>query len=160
MIDLPWYHAALLVGYAVAGVLAMNIPRAMLWTGASLFVVQASFMWWQAGLPNGAFVGGLLNLAICFALYALARRRWEMRLWNCYHLMIILDILYLSGLVERSHFVIALEMANWLAIAIIGGAGIMERVSSGNPGLLSDHRLRHFRDALHAKRACPPFWQA
>jgi len=156
---MPWYHLALIAGYAGAGLIAWNVPRGTLWAASSILIMQASYMWWEAGLPHGAFVGGALNIAMCLALYALARQRWEMTLWRCYHLMIVLDILFLLGAATHFQFAIGLEIANMMAIAVIGATGLMERLGNGVPRAHPSGWLGSMRRSLYAKRRVPPWWQ-
>lgn len=157
-----WYQSLLLAGAVIAGYLAWNVPRAILWISLGALSFVASSWWHDAGLPYGAAFGAATNVFICFMLYAYALQRWEMRLWNVFHGMILIDLLYLSGVV-RSHydFAVALELANWLALLVIGATGISERASRGVPA--GRHSVRSFglvHRALWAERARPPFWQA
>lgn len=157
---MTWYAFAILFGYAVAAALAWRVPRAPFWAASSAAVFYTSWLWWAYGLPAGVLFGGSLNLAMCFALYALAGARWELRLWNAYHLMLVIDILYLAGAATHFQFAIALELANWLAIAIISAAGILERTGHGHTGAHPAHGwLAALRLALYAKRSRPPFWK-
>lgn len=157
-----WYQGVLLAGAVIATVLAWNVPRAVLWIALGALSFITSSWWHDAGLPYGAAFGGATNFAICLALYAWAQQRWELRVWNCYHLMLLIDILYLMGFI-RSHydFAVALEIANWLALLVIGAAGIAERAGHG----MAFRPLGHsgagfFSRALFAPRKAPPFWEA
>lgn len=157
-----WYQAALLIGAAVVAWISWRVPRAVFWVALGVLSGVASAYWHDAGLPHGAAFGAFTNLAICFLLYALAEKRWEMRLWNVFHLMIVVDILYLAGAI-RSHyqFAVALELANWLGLVVIGSAGILDR--SPHAGTLA-RRARDWAPdfvyrALHEKRSRPPFWE-
>lgn len=156
-----WYHIALAVGAIVAGALAWNVPRAVLWISMGALSFLASSWWHDAGFPYGAAFGAATNIGICFLIYAHAELRWELRVWNCFHLMIVLDLLNLLGLI-RSHydFAVALEIANWLALLIIGAVGIADRVGSG---VFNGPRHPRGADLVHralwAERSRPPFWQ-
>jgi len=156
-----WYQAAILCGYLAAIVIAWRVPRAVLWCGLFVLSFITSSWWHDDGLPYGAAFGASTNVAIGLAIYALAERRYEMRLWNCLHLMIVVDILYLMGWVaDHASFAFALELANWLAIAVVGVTGTLERAGYG----MDTGRHRHgfadsFRRALYAERRDPPWWQ-
>ena len=157
-----WYQTALAIGAVIACVVAWNVPRAVIWValGALSFVVSS---WWHdAGLPYGAAFGAATNVAICLLIYAIAELRWELRLWNCFHLMIVLDLLSLTGVVKSHYdFAVALELANWLALLVVIVTGITERAGRGVPtGLRGVSRTGLVYRALWAERSHPPFWQA
>jgi hypothetical protein len=157
-----WYQAALLVGAAVTVVVAWNVPRAVFWVALGALSFVSSSWWHDAGLPYGAAFGALTNLAICLLLYAAAEQRWEMRLWNVFHLMIVIDVLSITGAIGSHYqFAVALELANWLGLSIIFTTGWLER--AGRHGGIPDsgHRsgvLGALRRALWAPRSRPPFW--
>ena len=162
---MPWYWIALVVGALTAAALAWRVPRAPIWilAGAASFV--ASVAWHKANLPYPAVFGAFTNLAVCFALYAYAKLKWEMRVWNCFHLMIVIDLLYLSGWIySRYDYALALELANWLALLIIGTAGIAERAGYGPAWAFARRASPGWAGAVHrrlyAERNDPPFWQA
>lgn len=157
-----WYQSLLLAGAVIAGYLAWNVPRAILWISLGALSFVASSWWHDAGLPYGAAFGAATNVFICFMLYAYAQYRFEMRIWNCFHLMLVIDILYLAGVVKSHYdFAVALELANWLALFVIGAAGIAERAARGVPaGLHIPGGTGLVHRALWAERARPPFWQA
>lgn len=156
-----WYQSILLAGAVIAAALAWNVPRAVLWISLGALSFLASSWWHDAGFPYGAAFGASTNLAVCYVIYALAQLRYELRVWNSFHLMIVLDLLYMSGVIETHYtFAVSLELANWLALVIIGTTGILERVRYGRrdipwrPGWL--HNLHR---ALFAERKRPPFWR-
>lgn len=159
-----WYQLALVIGAVVAAALAWNVPRAVLWIGLGALSAIASAWWHDAALPYPAVFGAATNLAICFALYAHSQLKWEMRVWNCFHLMIVIDLLYLSGWIYSHYdYAVALELANWLALLIIGTAGIAERAGYGPAWAFARRARTGWAGALHrrlyAKRADPPWWK-
>lgn len=159
-----WYQAALAIGAIVAVTLAWRVPRAGVWIGAGALSFIVSSAWNDFHLPYAAAFGAFTNLAVCFALYAYAKLKWEMRVWNCFHLMIVIDLLYLSGWIYSHYdYAVALELANWLALLIIGAAGVAERLGYG-PAWAFARRSRPgwagaFHRRLYAQRSDPPFWQ-
>lgn len=160
-----WYHTALMVGGLVALILAWNVPRAPLWLMLGALSFGSSYLYHIAELPYPAAFGAATNLAVCFALYALAQQKWELRVWNCFHLMIVIDLLYLSGAItSRYDFAVGLEIANWLALLIIGAAGVTGRAGYGPVGLLPRRARsgwsRAVNYSLWKNRARPPFWQS
>lgn len=158
---MEWYHWALVAGAVFALWASWGLPRAKIWiaAGAGCFVVTS--MWHDARLPHGEVLGAVLNAGIVVMLYTKAVRRWEMRLWNCFQLMILLDALYYFGFVPSHYvFAVSLEVANWLALAVISGAGMAEKARKNGmyPGRNFSNLLDPVFRALHAKRQDPPFW--
>lgn len=156
-----WYHLALLAGAAGAAALAWNVPRAVLWISLGALSFVSSSWWHEAGLPYGAAFGAATNLAVCYAIYALAKLRYELRVWNAFHLMILIDILWMAGMIKSHYnFAVALEVANWLGILVIGATGILERAGDG----IAAHRsytgwLGAIHRSLFEERKHPPFWR-
>ncbi len=159
---LEWYHTALVVGACIAAILAWNVPRANLWLGLGALSFVVSSWWHTAGLPYGPAFGAATNLAICAALYAWAERRYELRIWNAFHLMIVIDILRMTGFIKSHYdFAVALEVANWLGILVVGATGILERAGDGIAAHRSDAGwFGVVRRVLFAPRKHPPFWLA
>lgn len=156
------FQTALLVGAVTTALMSWNVPRAVLWIslGGLSFLLSAA---WQAhGMPYRDAFGAATNVAICLALYALAEKKWEMRVWNCFHAMILLDFLHMAGLIPSNYWlIVSLEIANWTALLIIGAAGITEWAGAGNSyRLVYPRRADFLRRALHEERTDPPFWKA
>lgn len=158
------YQTSLLVGAVLVALFSWRLPRALFWIviGGAAFV--ASSVYWNQGLPYPAAFAGLCDLVVCFIMYAVARQRWEMRVWNCFHGMLLVNILYLAKLVP-SHFMYgaALDLFNWLALAIIGGAAALQMADShgvghGSGGFARGW-LRSVSDLLFAPRKERPFWE-
>lgn len=155
------FQTALAVGAIITAGLSWHVPRALLWIslGALSFILSAA---WQAhGLPYRDAFGAGTNVVICLALYSLAEKRWEMRVWNCFHAMILLDFLHMGGLINSNFWlIVSLEVANWTALLIIGTAGIMEWAGVRNAfGLSHSRRSGYLYRALHEERLDPPFWK-
>ena len=176
---MEWYQTALLVGSCVTMLASWNLPRARFWIlmGAVSFAISSWY--WNAGLPYPSAFGAGTNLIICFFLYALAVQQWELRVWNCFHLMIAIDILWLLGWIDNainfvnsfdipafqiqveSHYVFAvmLELCNWLALAVIFTTGLLERFYVDRTHHGSDWLLGAVSRSLRSKRALAPFWR-
>lgn len=157
-----WYHTALLIGALIAAGLAWHVPRAVTWVALGALSFIASGWWHDAGFSHGAAFGAFTNLLMCLALYAWAEQRWELRVWNVFHLMILIDILFLAGFIKNHYtFAVSIEVANWLAIFVIGAAGITDRARRGNSSRALGHGWAGaFDRALHEERKYPPFWRA
>lgn len=159
---LEWYHWTLITMAAIAAISAWHLPRATLWIGLGAFSYVTSAWWHNAGFPYGAAYGMATNLAICFTIYALAQQRWELRTWNMIHAMILIDILYLAGVI-KTHllFAVSLEVINAAALLLITATGIMDRAGYARlrSGSYRGRRPWGFARALFSERRHPPFWQ-
>jgi len=162
---MPIYDAALLAGAVIAGVLSWNLPRASLWIILGALSFYTSYQWHLAGWPYPAVFGASTNLAVCFAIYAKAQLKYEMRVWNCFHLMVVIDLLYLSGWIKsRYDYAVGLELANWLGLLIISMAGLADRAGYGPTWLFSLRGRSGWVSGIFARlwetRDNPPFWHA
>lgn len=162
-----WYLQALAGAAVVVALIAWRVPRAVLWIGLLALSFILSSIWHDFGLPYAALFGASTNLAVCFALYSLAQLRWEMRVWNCIHAMIIIDLLYYRGyIVNHADFAIGLELANWLALAIVGATGMMERFGWNDAWRIDFSRRFSWTRFVYNRIWVPrsknyrPFWQA
>lgn len=150
------FQAALLTGACLAALVSFHLPRAWLWIllGAVSFVLSA--IWQKAGLPYREGFGAATDFVIVLLIYRYAERRWELMVMNCFILMMLLDFLYITGAIN-SHFwlIVSLECANWLALFVITGAGITERIRDGEGVDYAVHRgvSGHLHRALHAERS-------
>ena len=127
-----WYLWALAI--AALGVLALawNVPRAAMWIGLGALSFCSSGWWHDARLPYPEVFGAATDLAVICALYAYARLLYELIFWGCFIVMIFIDILSLTHLLNSHHdFAIGLEVANWLALVSIGAAGLANRAGIG-----------------------------
>lgn len=149
---LEWYHMVLLLTAAAAIVFAWEVPRAAAWValGAALYALSA--MWHNMGWPYATAFGAGTNFVMIAFLWAYADQKWELRLWNFYHLMLVVDLLYMAGFI-RDHFVFAvtLEVINLVALLFIIVTGLVERVSDGHPArYYHPGRANFFHRALYA----------
>lgn len=119
-----WYQWGLIIGALIAFVLAYRVPRAGMWLGLGAASFVLSTAWVRFGLPHGAAIGAATNLVVCMFLYVYARRRWEMRVWNCFHVMITLDILFLANGISVWIPVFA-ALVMLLAYERVGGAAML-----------------------------------
>lgn len=159
---MAWYHIVLLSVWALAVALAWNVPRAVFWLSLGALSYVSSAMWHNAGLPYGTFYGAATNLLICYGLWIYADQRWEMRLWNLFHLMLMVDILYMTGAIaDHLIFAEALELINFLAMLLISGTGIVERADGIRSGPYRNRWIDSFHRRLWPERsmASRPWWQ-
>jgi hypothetical protein len=158
---LEWYHWALISLCILAGVSAWNVSRAILWLGLGAFSYVTSAWWHDAGFPYATLYGAFTNVVICVLLYKMADSKWEMGVFNCFIGMILIDLLYVCGVVKNAYdFAVGLEVVNVCAMLLIGATGILERLRSyGYDFRNSDsavlHRIHH---ALHSQRSSYPHW--
>lgn len=181
------YELALALGFTGAYIFAGNLPRARLWLVLGALSFTVSSLYWAAGLPNPAIVGGVCDLVVCLVLYLLAHQWWEMRVWNCYHVMIVLNASYhidsmdrpgwltmlsfhnlwgwtasLAGVSEKFAYGALLDAANWVALVLIGGAAIAQAMVMQN-AVASTRGSGGWRNLLVrrvlATRKIPAFWR-
>jgi len=135
------FQIALLIGALVVAVLNWNQPRALIWIaiGATEFALtDAYFYIAPAWLPH-PFVTGVADATLVIVLATYGIHRWERWVRYCFMLSILVSMAYLLGWIpDRTSYAIGLEIANWLALLAIGGAGIArladERFGSGLVG--------------------------
>lgn len=157
-----WYQAALLIGAVVAALLAWD-RRATLWIFLGVVSGVSSAIWHDSGMPYGAAFGAATNMAICTAIYLNWQWRWELQIAKCFMTMILIDAIWLWGLIP-SHFwfAVSLEIVNWIALLIIGATGIAERARQH--GILSRGYGYGWARAVHRtlwehRGSRPPWWQ-
>lgn len=125
---LAWYHIVLISAAVIAAGLAWNVPRAVLWVGGGAIGYAVSASWHNAGLPYATQFGAATNLVICYLFWIWAEQRWELRLWNFFHLMLVIDMIYIFGfMTDKFLFAASLEIVNLAALIFIGSVGILER---------------------------------
>lgn len=145
------FQTALAIGALVTAMVAFYVPRALVWIMA-LVISFALATWWQkAGFPYREVFGAGTDFLIVLALFWLAEKRWELRVFWCVILMMLIDTLKFAGLIEHYWTIVGLEIANWLALLSIMHVGIAERADhariadTGGYGRLAGyfHRVVH-----------------
>jgi hypothetical protein len=129
--------------------------------GGLSFVVSS---WWHnAGLPYGAAFGAATNFAICVAIYQLSQHRWEIQVGKCFLAMILIDAIWLWGLIPSHYtYAVSLEAANWIALTIIGATGFAERARRHghlSRGYGYDWAHRAHRALWEERGKRPPWWE-
>lgn len=124
----------LLVCALAALIFAWNVPRAPLYIvmGAALYAASAA--WHNMDWPYATAFGAGTNFVMIFFLWANADQKWELRVWNFYHLMLVVDLLYMAGFIrDRFIFAASLELINLVLLLFIVGTGLAQRLTDGNP---------------------------
>ena len=163
------WQLALAIAAAATGILAYDVPRARLWiiVGAFDFAVTTAYA--RYGLPYPSFFTAIIDALVCVAIFFIASRRWELWLMRIFQAMVLVDMTYFIAanvllVPNPPHytFVCILETLNWLALFIIGGTAIFERVwNAGN--IPRHHRAGYIHRAgnfAHSQRADDPFHKA
>lgn len=158
---MEWYHATLLTMAVVAVVLAWKVPNAALFVALGFLSYASSAIWHNLGFPYGTLYGAFTNIIICFVIYrSSSHARWEAKLMACFVLMILIDLLYVCGVIETQYiFAVSLELVNAYALLLISATGIAQRIGNG-------HRFSHpyrallasFNRAVFAERKQYPRW--
>lgn len=135
---MEWYHTTLFTMAVVAVVLAWRVPNAAIFVALGTISYVSSALWHNLGFPYGTLYGATTNVVICYAIYRFgSNARWEAKLMACFVLMILIDLLYVCGVIQTQYiFAVSLEIVNAYALLLICATGIVERVGNG-------HRLSH-----------------
>lgn len=155
------FQGALLAAAIAAALLSWNNPRGLAWIAVAAvdFVLCAFYQAAEpAVLPYPMFTG-LVDATVCLVLYLVGRFRWEMWLFRIFQLSVLFSVLRLFGIIETTYLYVAmLELANWLALLVIGGTSLLRHVNGmGLLGFASRWRVHRLNRAFFSKRAHPPF---
>lgn len=129
------YQIALVVGAVLVSLATLHSsPRAVLWVALGAMSFAASTLIWRyfgTGDTWPAFFAGLLDAAVAVSIIAFHKRQWERYLIYIFQGMILVNFAYLVRLIgPHSAYVIALEILNWAALALIGGKTIIGWISN------------------------------
>lgn len=187
------YHIALGIAALVALALAYKTPRAVLWIGllATSFVVSVAYLRhyeavqahnidmvrslqfsYAEWLPP-SIIAAVCDATICIAIRYIGREKWETRwLYGVMLVMVATNLVYASGVILRfppmlpSQDILGiwLEIVNYLALALIGGTGVLDRLGAGRAELFRSFAgLRRIlvagRNYLHQPAPSHPFWK-
>jgi hypothetical protein len=138
------FQAALMIGAALTALISINDRRALLWilVGVADFVLTTGYQ--RSGLttPPYPWVAGLADGCVCLALILSWKYRWEKYLFLIFQLSVLVSLLRIVGLIDTNYaYVTALEICNWLALLLIGGTHLLERVDVGTYPLRGIHRI-------------------
>jgi len=159
---MQWYHFTLISAAGIAAALAWNVPRAVQWIALGGILYVFSAMWHNYGFPYPTAFGAATNLIMCYLLWIYADQRWELRIWNAYHLMLVVDVLFIFGYIRSQYaFAVSLEIINLIALIFIAGIGIAERVDGIRVGPSRLGWAGSLDRAVWAERSARsrPWWQ-
>jgi len=130
---MSWYHEALIVLAVAAVISAWKVPNAALFVALGFCSYVSSAFWHSAGFPYATLYGAATNLVICYAIYRYGHNvRWESKLMGCFVLMLLIDMLYVFGVIKSQYnFAVSLELVNAYALLLIGVTGIAQRMGNG-----------------------------
>jgi hypothetical protein len=148
-----------MAAFGLAAFIAWKTPRAPLWVLllASSYVISVLYLQFapKGGLwPPSQLVGLLLDGAVLLAIREYHKEQWEFfGLGTLLAFMVTADTVQLFGALtgfpppfSKDNFGIILECLNYLALALIGGIGLMDLVRADD----HRHNLGHVRpDLLH-----------
>lgn len=157
---LEWYHWTLISMFAVALVAAWWVRNAVLWLSLGALCYAVTAMWHNYGFPNGVLVGAVLNFSIVALISRYAIARWEIVFGHCIVAMILIDLLYASGVIQdRYTFAVALEIVNAIAMLFVIAIGILDRI--GHAGGLGYWRpvRSGYLFAFAVRKPYPPWWR-
>lgn len=142
------FQLALLIGAIVAAIISSNLPRAWLWIMCAAFSFIASTAYYRLGYPYYPIATLIFDGCVCLAIYSRCSERWEEILFRLFQASTLVSLIYayllfFSQTPEQNHtlYVALLEIINWLALALVGGVGIADRMRA-NEG-------SHVRNWLH-----------
>lgn len=157
------FELALLCGVIVAAVLSAGNYRAWLWlaVGTADYLVTSAY--YDAGLPQHPFFTSMVDASVCVAIYLVCKRygghRWELPLYTAFQFSVLVSFTKIAGLASPYSYELLLEVANWLALFSVIGAGTagladayMDRAGHRRSHL---HRLMH---SLFAPCRVHTFW--
>lgn len=156
---------ALLVGLVVALVASYGHKRAWGWLLAVGLSYAVSTLYWRSGMAYPSFIAGLCDALICLGVYFFGRQKWEMWVWRLFQVSVGINLLYLAGNlrvippIAHNDYSVILETINWIALAFIGGTGLVQTIGAHDAratgGLVG--RIRRIAGALSRKRKDTPF---
>lgn len=154
------FQVALLIGALVSLIISQNLARAWVWIllGAWSFFVSTAYA--RLGLPYPSAMGVACDAVVVLTIYHVGKSNYELLLWRVFQTMILINILYLAGVIgPHWAYATALEICNWAALLIIAGTAIAERVERGEIaiGRRSPRFVRHLSVALRRERTSAPW---
>jgi hypothetical protein len=167
------YHVLLLIAVGLAGYAARKTPRAWLWIAALAisFVVSVAYLyqakpgwpgvWW----PPHAGIATLCDAAIVVLIFRFGVDRWErVGLRTIMMVSVTINLVQTSAytlgfppMMPADTYAILLEVINYLALAMIGGVGILDRKNARDRISHRPHRfMASVGEFAHAQSAAPP----
>ena len=144
------FQLALLIGALAAAIISSNLPRAWLWITCGAISFVASTAYYRFGYPYYPVSTLAFDGCVCLAIYGNAKERWEIGLFRLFQASVLVSLIYTYLLffaqasAHHTLYVILLESINWLALGLIGGTAIADRVRADEGGYIW-HWLHSFR---------------
>lgn len=160
----------------LAGIVAWRARgdrTALKWLLAAAASYAISAAWRRLDGPSPYVMAAACDALVCFAVYAVGKLEWEMRLWRIFQFALFVNIVnvgYAAGLlpiVEEPVWALLqsglLDLCNLAVLAWIWINGARQP-AGGADGLSPFHRalrgLHRVAESLHRERTHLPFWKA
>lgn len=164
-----YYDIGFLILMGVVAWRTRGDRRAWAWlaVGAASYIVSAA--WHRSGGPSPFIMAAACDIGVVIAIYATAKREWEMGLWRIFQAALAVNILSVAnqsiGTIPGWIVVQAglLDICNLAALSWIWINGSRQRVdrADGLPPIFAPLRhLHRIAEALHRERTRLPFWKA
>jgi hypothetical protein len=153
------FQLALLVGAAFVALICLvaRQPRGLLWIMAGLLSFVVSTWYGRQDMPYPSAITAFCDVLMCFAVYFMARERWEKYIFYLFQASVLTSLLFFVGVIgPHWAYISFLEAINWLALGVIGGTAALSWVQNarGNHYWLVGH-LRGARRLVWAPRSPP-----
>lgn len=149
--EMDQWQLALGIGAVIAAAISWKVDRALLWISvlAANFIVTLS--WAYAGLPYQPVFVGLCDVCVCLLIDRYAKEEYEEKLFLVMRVSVLVSTVEFAGATlfkVESHLVYAimLECVNWLALALISGAGLHQGIG----GHAGDDVSRRSHNVFHS----------
>jgi hypothetical protein len=160
------FEIILAIGALVTAYIARGLPRAWLWIAAGAASCAASSIYWNMGLPWHPAFTMFADAAVCLAIFAGAREKWELKLYVLFKASVAISVTYffvthiLKITVSPTWLYPALlETVNALALWTIGKTAHMDRIRADGD-YYGHHWLFNTRGShnpLRKARSSPPW---
>jgi len=157
------WESRLLATVAIAMVANVANPRGLLWLSLGALDYLLTSWWHDEGLPLHPLFTAVVDFAVCLSIYLVCRwrggYRWELSLFLAFQLAVLGDFAAQAGLVSSSDYALWLEIANWLALAVLIVAGttrLMDVLASHSPGW---HPLHSLVRSISARFTIDPWYR-
>lgn len=122
---------ALLFGAVITALISIRNWRGLLWIAVAAWSFVASTIYARSGGPYPEAATAFLDALVCFAVYFVARERWEVYLFLLFQGSVLVSTAYLAGVIgPHWAYIAALEGINWLALCVIGGTSLLGLVNN------------------------------
>lgn len=130
------FEIILAIGALITAYIARGLPRAWLWISVGAASCAASSIYWNMGLPWHPAFTFFADAAVCLAIFAGARERWELNLYVLYKISVGVSVVYFFSThtlhinVPSWFYASMLELINASALVTIGRTAFMDRIKA------------------------------